>query len=293
MVALAGGVFDPRRAEVVQTLRQAPQQVLAPSQSPEPSEASRWRLRTIRQAIPALSHYSLSGVWRLLQRYGLKLRSAQVKQYSPDPDYKQKEAHLVHCLQQTAQNPEQMVFLFLDEMGYYAWPEAGPVWTEVAPAPLPKTDPQQAKQQLWRVIGVLNALTGQVDYLANYIIGRRKVIEMYHHISHRYEWASRIYVAQDNWSVHKHDDVSEALAQLPQIEPVWLPTYAPWLNPIEKLWRWLRQDVLKMHRLAADWSDLRQRVNAFLDQFAAGSADLLHYVGLAGDGKLAMAINSA
>jgi hypothetical protein len=79
---------------------------------------------------------------------------------------------------------------------------------------------------------------------------------------------------------------------MPRIEPVWLPTYAPWLNPIEKLWRWLRQDVLKMHRLAAHWSELRKRVNTFLDQFAEGSADLLRYVGLSGDGKLASAIHS-
>ncbi len=42
-----------------------------------------------------------------------------------------------------------------------------------------------------------------------------------------------------------------------------------------------------MHRLAGDWEALRQRVNAFLDQFASGSQELLHYVGLRGDGKLA------
>ena len=58
---------------------------------------------------------------------------------------------------------------------------------------------------------------------------------------------------------------------LPRCEPVWLPTYAPWLNPIEKLWRWLKGDVLKQHRLAGDWPALRRRVTAFLDQFATGS----------------------
>lgn len=289
----AGGVFD-RREELVETLRQGPEAVLAEREvAGEKVLSSRWRLVTIQAAMPWLQSYSLSGVWRLLQRYGLKLRTAQVQQYSPDPDYEQKEAHLIQCLQQTAQNPQQVVFLFMDEMGYYGWPEAGQVWTEAAPTPAPKTDHQQAKQQLWRLIGVLNALTGQVDYLDNYIVGRAKVIEMYQHISQRYDWASRIYVAQDNWSIHKHDEVMTALAQLPRIEPVWLPTYAPWLNPIEKLWRWLRQDVLKMHRLAAQWSELRQRVNTFLDQFADGSSDLLRYVGLAGNGKLASAIQSA
>ncbi|MGQ9628202.1 MAG: transposase [Anaerolineae bacterium] len=39
-----------------------------------------------------------------------------------------------------------------------------------------------------------------------------------------------------------------------------LPTYASWFNPIEKLWRWLKQDVLHLHRLNEDWQALIQRV---------------------------------
>ena len=95
---------------------------------------------------------------------------------------------------------------------------------------------------------------------------------------------------QDNWSIHRHEDVQVALHSIPQIVPVWLPTYAPWLNPIEKLWRWLRQDVLKLHRSAEDWPALRQQVRFFLDQFSAGSHALLHSVGLRGAGKLAQAV---
>jgi hypothetical protein len=54
--------------------------------------------------------------------------------------------------------------------------------------------------------------------------------------------------------------------------------------------------VLKAHRLADDWPQLRQQVNGFLDQFAHGSsasAALLHYVGLIGDGHLAYVLHSA
>ena len=105
-----------------------------------------------------------------------------------------------------------------------------------------------------------------------------------------YPDAKRIYVVQDNWSIHTHPDVQAALSDLPQIEPVWLPTYAPWLNPIEKLWRWLREQVLTLHRLAGDWQALRERVNAFLSQFAEAADELLHYVGLLGEGKLAQAL---
>jgi transposase len=64
------------------------------------------------------------------------------------------------------------------------------------------------------------------------------------------------------------------------IQLVFLPTYASWLNPIEKLWRWLRQEVLHLHRLSDDWPALKQAVWDFVAQFALGSLDLLRYVGL-------------
>ena len=100
-------------------------------------------------------------------------------------------------------------------------------------------------------------------------------------------------MVQDNWSIHQHPDVLEALKPRPRLEPVWVPTYAPWLNPIEKLWRWLRTDQLYMHRLAHDWKTLRGRVNGFLDQVARGSHAVLQYVGLLGEGKLARALQAA
>jgi hypothetical protein len=51
---------------------------------------SRWQLRTIRASVPELATYSLSGIWRFLQRSHLRLRSAQVQLSSPDPDYQAK-----------------------------------------------------------------------------------------------------------------------------------------------------------------------------------------------------------
>jgi hypothetical protein len=64
-------------------------------------------------------------------------------------------------------------------------------------------------------------------------------------------------------------------------------------EPVEKLWRWVRQDVLKMHRWVEDWPQVKQRVRNFLDQFAHGSHDLLRYVGLVGKGKLATVIDTS
>ena len=283
------------KATVVERLRQGPgaeaqRAVAATSDGPPPS---RWSLRAIQAPCDQWEGLTLSGVSRALHRLGLGLRSAQVQQFSPDPDYLEKEARLLACLRKAAAAPDTVVALFLDEMGYTRWPDPAPDWRPVAPAPRPLAERAGSKQQLWRVIGALNALTGQVDARDNYIVGREQVSAFYRQLDQRYADAQHVFLIQDNWSIHSHPDVLATLETLPRLEPIWLPTYAPWLNPIEKLWRWLKQDVLQQHRLAADWQALRQRVTSFLQQFATGSDALLHYVGLLGDGKLAQACRAA
>ena len=292
MEATAGIPFGERE-RVVQRLQQGPgkeaqQETAVTTEGPPPS---RWTLGTIRATFKSIRGYTLSGVWRWLHhRVGIELRSAAVQQYSPDPQYTGKVRRLKRYLRKAAQDPEHVVLVFLDEMGYGVWPEAAADWCEPAPAEPPRADRQKSPNGLWRIAGALNALTGRVTYVDGYIVGRAKVIELYRRLVQTYPQARKIYVVQDHWSIHGHPEVLEAIQAYPQIAPVWLPTYAPWLNPIEKLWRWLRQDILKLHRLASDPKGLRQRVNGFLDQFADGSYALLRYVGLLGEGQLAKAI---
>ena len=290
MAGCAGGVFDQakRKDELTEQLRQGPgaaatRVTAVGADCPSPGL---WTLARIRASVDWLADYSLSGVWRVLQRLDLSLRSAQVQMYSPDPDYAKKKKCLKRVLRAAARQPDDVVALFLDEFGYYRWPAGSRNWG-------PSVAQRAGNNQQWRTIGALNALTGQVDYLDNYIVGRRQLIKFYGQLAQAYPRAQKVYLIQDNWNVHSHPDVQQALADWPQSQPVWLPTYSPWLNPIEKLWRWLRQDVLRLHRSVNDWPALRQRVRDFLDQFASGADELLRYVGLLGEGQLARVIRHA
>ena len=250
---------------------------------------SRWQLLTIRASVDWLKAYSLSGVWYLLARCDLKLRSARVQHHSPDPDYKRKVFRLKRSLREAARNPRQVAALFLDEFGYTRWADPARDWAATTPVAIRNDE----NNQQWRTIGALNALNGKVSYLDAYVIGRAKVCQFYDQLNDAYRRFETVYVIQDNWSIHQHPEVLQALANYPRLQPVWLPTYAPWLNPIEKLWRWVRQDVLKLHRCADEWDELKHRVRAFLDQFASGSHELLRYVGLQGEGVLAKTIRLA
>ena len=94
-----------------------------------------------------------------------------------------------------------------------------------------------------------------------------------------YPKAERIWIALDNWPVHFQPDV-QALLQKSKITLLFLPTYAPWLNPIEKVWRKLKQEILHLHRYRSRWKDLQERIDAWLIQYDRPAPDLLSYVGL-------------
>jgi hypothetical protein len=78
----------------------------------------------------------------------------------------------------------------------------------------------------------------------------------------------------------------QAVLQNSQITLLFLPTYAPWLNPIEKVWRKLKQEILHLHRYSSRWTDLQARVDAWLIQYDRPAPDLLSYVGLLRDSSV-------
>jgi hypothetical protein len=176
---IAGGYcaeVEVVKEELLETLRAGPGEaarweVAVGACGPPPS---RWTLRTIRAAVDWLTAYTVSGGWRVLQSCGLGLHSSWARLFSPDPDYRRKVRRLHHCLRDAARHPDTVVALLLEEFGYQRWPEVAPPWGgEAAMAP------RAGHPQHWRTLGALNALTGQVNYLEGYSVGRQQVIQFY------------------------------------------------------------------------------------------------------------------
>jgi hypothetical protein len=200
-----------------------------------------------------------------------------------------------------------VVALCQDELTYYRQPTIAYAYAERGEGS-PYAERQPCKNTSTRVAATLNVGDGQVHWWQGSRFGIPQVVSFYQKVHRAYPEAERIYLFQDNWTVHFHPDVLVALeaqeSPWPRYRPpnwptepraeavhkwgalhlpiqlVPLPTYASWTNPIEKLWRWLKQEVLHLHRLAHDLKALRGEVARFLARFAEGSLELLHYVGL-------------
>lgn len=268
--------------------------------------ATHWTLRQIKVAVPWLTHISVPGVHHILSRLGISYKRGRTYIHSPDVAYKEKMLYVSQALARAKQNPDTYVALYEDEFAFYRHPTLAKDWTERG------TKKPLAHQGLGSDltcfgIGSLNAHTGDVVY---HQVERATVLAthaFYTAVCERYPNAKHIYMIQDNRPIHLPVRLLEALLpqkssfhkplppswekgatkieKLPQlpIEIIQLPTYAPWTNPIEKLWRWVRQSVLHLHRLTDEWEILQQRVIAFMEQFKGGSQKLLRYVGLSPD----------
>lgn len=228
-----------------------------------------------------LKPLSLSGRWQLLKRLKLSFKRALRYTYSPDPEFRSKRMAILRAFQEALGTPERVVCLFLDELTYYRNPSEA-----CAYHPSGHSQPRARQAARYntqtRLVAVLNAENGQVLYLQRKMIGSEALGAFYRRIRQAYPQAEKIYLIQDNWPVHKVPDVLQAL-QTHGLTPLFLPTYASWLNPIEKLWRWLRQALIHLHPWAVYLDTLRQKVREFLDQFRSGSLELLRYVGLLSD----------
>ncbi len=97
--------------------------------------------------------------------------------------------------------------------------------------------------------------------------------------------AERVVLVMDNWPVHYHERALKALREDPRLEIKWLPTYSPWLNPAEKVWKWVRQKRGHMHNLASDMTALRAMIDGALTQAESIPAEMLKYTGM-GKSKL-------
>ena len=283
--------------ELTERLRRPPD----PPDPPAPAAEARGRAgggrldaEALQAAFPWLAHYrSLSGVWRAVRRRGQRLRRGRPRQFSPDPDYVAKEAlpagraapggRVGRAGGWPLRRRVHLPPLAAAGADLGAGARAGAGGRAGGAGRAPAADRRRAGRR----DGAGGQPAGQLDQREHLrrlpapggaglpgggdgLCGGRQLAGAQ---------PTRRWLA--------------ALAKLDAGRAGYLPTYAPWLNPIEKLWGWLKEAELRQHGLAGRWAALQRRVTAFLAQFADGSAELLGRVGLLGEGKLAGALRPA
>jgi hypothetical protein len=234
----------------------------------------------LRHVVPWLVGRSLGAVHGLLRRLGVAYKRGRRYVHSPDPDYDTKLAVVAQARAHAAHDPDHVVFLYQDECTYYRRPTVAQGYA-LRGSPGPCARQGYGSNRMRRIATCLDVQTGRLVAWQREHFGVATLRRYFQAVAAAYPQAERIYIALDNWPVHFHPDLLAALP--PQITLVPLPTYAPWTNPVEKVWRWLYAEVLHLHEFTDRWPELWDVVDAWLAQWADGGPALLHYVGLCSD----------
>lgn len=240
---------------------------------------SGWWLNGVRQAVSWLHDRCLATVYQTLRRVHLVYKRGRRHVHSPDPAYAAKLATGAYVRGRAEREPERVVALYHDELTSYRHPTVAGGYAP-AGADAPWAEQGWGRNSLRRIAACLDPRTGRLVAWQRRRFDHQTLRHFYQEaVLPAYPEAQRIYIIQDNWPVHFHPELLAALADTP-IRLVRLPTYAPWTNPVEKVWRKLYAEVLHLHRFADAWDELTQTVQTWLDQWAEPTAALLRYVGL-------------
>jgi putative transposase len=132
------------------------------------------------------------------------------------------------------------VFYYADEFNVSWLPTLRAMWSPKGQQVMIPT-PGQPKTHYG--LGAVNYHTGETVVLIRRRKRRREVAELLQALLDKHP-TETIYVAWDNFIAHQDDEVEAVVRSAAgRLILLYLPTYSPWLNPIEMLWRHFRREV--------------------------------------------------
>lgn len=132
------------------------------------------------------------------------------------------------------------ILLFQDEAAIQIGGTSSKIWSKRGKTPRVLSS---GKRESIKLIGTVNYHSGDVfvrelaDYYSQTFEGFLKnVLEHYPN--------KNVYMVLDNAIRHKSKELKPFFYKNKRLQLVFLPTYTPELNPIEKLWKWMKSCVV-------------------------------------------------
>ena len=192
----------------------------------------RWSCAALALTLAVLAQIKVSRetVRLELKAAGYVWKRAKLKGRDDDPERARRLARIRLLFEK--QRPDELI-LFADELDIDLLPKVGYQWMLKGTQLEIRTPGKNRKHYL---AAALDLATGQTYYVLgpkkNNVLFRRLLDHLRQSSGKRYR---KIYVVCDNYSIHKAKAVEGWLEEHSGFELVWLPSYCPKANPIERV----------------------------------------------------------
>lgn len=181
---------------------------------------------------------------RWLHQLGWVWKRAKLVAKDDDPQRVEKLARIRWIFAQL--NPKQLL-LFADELDIHLLAKVGYQWMKKGTQQEVMTPGSNEKNYL---AGALDIATGKLLHCVWFRKVNGLFIDLLKVINQSYAPGqyTKIFVVVDNYKIHKAKAVAQWLAQHPRIELVYLPTYCPKANPIERAFGDVHDKCTRNHK---------------------------------------------
>ncbi len=132
------------------------------------------------------------------------------------------------------------MFYYADEFNVSWLPTLRAMWS---PKGQQVMIPTPGQPKVHYGLGAANYHTGETIVLIRKHKRRQEAAELLQALLDKHPTGT-IFVTWDNFSAHQEDEVDTVVRSAAgRLVLLYLPTYSPWLNPIEMLWRHFRREV--------------------------------------------------
>lgn len=183
-------------------------------------------------------NYSCSGVRDLLHRIGYVYKKPKLVPGNPDIDAQELFAEQYEDFMLSKSDDIEVVFVDAVHPEHNALAAYG--WIKRGETRELKTN--SGRQRL-NLHGAINAETYEVTVIESDTVDSYSTISLLSAIEDKYPSASAIKVILDNAKYHYSNVVKEFISES-KIDLVFLPSYSPNLNLIERLWGFFKKEVL-------------------------------------------------
>lgn len=233
------GLYDEPRIGAPRTISdEAVEAVIVKTLETTPKGETHWSTRTMA-AKAGMSHTMIGRIWRT---FGLKPHITRSFKISPDPQLIDKIRDVVGLYMNPPTNA--VVFSFDEKSQIQALERAQPI------LPLDIGQPERRTHNYIRngtldLFAALNVATGEVLARCKQRHRAQDFVAFLGEVEASVEPALEVHVVLDNLSAHKAPTVHRWLLRHPRVHFHFTPTYASWLNQVERFFGLLTEKALK------------------------------------------------
>lgn len=227
---------------------------------------SRWSSQLLARELESRSGVEVHAttVRRWLARLRYRYRRARPTTFRRDPREAERLATIEAAL---AENDPYTEVFYVAEAAVDLNPRIGSSWMGCGEQTTVPTPGQNQKHYL---AGALHAHTGRSVWTEQHRKTSVLFLKLLEQLRRRYRRAKRVVLILDNYGIHKSRETRRWLAENPKFElrtdspGLFQPSYCPWVNVIERLWKTRHDTVTRNHRCRSMF-DLCQSVARFLE----------------------------